>query len=120
MKRGMSDPSVDALMVQARQSYQRILAQWGLLNFTRDEMSRARASLRSGGLIRIDLEDIRFQAAVTRLRSRKDMSSQAVAAALHELLDAEYECDQSRWERDCYRAAMMEHSHFRLAVPKAP
>jgi hypothetical protein len=32
------DPSVDALMVQARQSYQKILAQWGLLNFTRGEL----------------------------------------------------------------------------------
>jgi hypothetical protein len=120
MKRKLSDPSVDALVVQAQQTYQRILAQWGLLNFTRDEMDRARASLRSGGLIRIDPEDIRFQAAVTRLRSCKDMSPQAVEAAVHGLLDAEYECDQSRWERDCHRAAMMEHAQFKLAVPKAP
>jgi hypothetical protein len=80
-------------------------------------LNRARASLRSEGLIRIDPEDIRFQAAVMRLRSRGDMSAQAVDAAVHELLDAEYECDQSRWERDCHHAAMIEHSHFKLAVP---
>ncbi len=119
-RRLSADPSVDALVVQAQQAYQKVLAQWGLLNFTRGEMARARASLRSGGLIRIDPEDIRFQAVITRLRSRKDMSSQAVEAAVHELLDAEYECDQSRWERDCHRAAMMEHAHFKLAVPQAP
>jgi hypothetical protein len=113
----MSDLSVDALMVQARQSYQKILAQWGLLNFTRGEKNRARASLRSGGQSRVSPEDICYQAAVTRLRSRGDMSAQAVTAALHELLDAEYECDQSRWERDCHHAAMIEHSHFKLAVP---
>ncbi|MCJ7544170.1 MAG: hypothetical protein MUP47_06330 [Phycisphaerae bacterium] len=120
MKRRLSAPSVDALVVQAQQSYQRILAQWGLLDFTRDEMARARASLRSAGQTRIDPEDICYQAAVTRLHSRDDMSAQAVAAALHELLDAEYECDQARWERDCHRVAMMEHSHFKLAVPKVP
>ena len=120
MKYRLSDPSVDALVVQARQSYQRILAQWGLLNFTRGEMARARASLRSAGHTRISPEDICYQAAVIRLHSRDDMSAQAVDAALHELLDAEYECDQARWERDCHRAAMIEHSHFKLAVPKAP
>ena len=120
MKCRPSEPSVDALMVQAQQSYQRILAQWGLLNFTRGEMARAHASLRSGGQARISPEDICYQAAVTRLHSRKDMSPQAVAAALHELLNAEYECDQSRWERDCHRAAMMEHAQFKLAVPKVP
>jgi hypothetical protein len=120
MKCGPSDPSVDALVIQAQQAYQQVLTQWGLLNFTRGEIARARASLRSEGLMRISPEDVRFQAAVARLRSRKDMLPQAVDAALHELLDAEYECDQSRWERDCHRAAMMEHAHFKLVVPKAP
>jgi len=120
MNRRPSDPSVDAMVVQARQAYQKVLAQRGLLNFTRDEIARARASLRSEGLTRIDPDDVHFQAAVMRLRSRKDMSPQAVDAALHELLDAEYECDQSRWERDCHRAAMIEHAHFKLVVPKAP
>jgi hypothetical protein len=120
MKRRPSDPSVDALVVQAQQSYQKILVHWGLLNFTRGEMARARASLRSAGQTRVGPEDICYQAAVTRLRSRGDMSPQTVAAALHELLDAEYECDQARWERDCHRAAMIEHSHFKLGVPKIP
>ena len=120
MKYRPSDPSMDALVVQARQSYQKILVHWKLLNFTRGEMTRARAFLRSAGQTRVGPEDICYQAAVTRLRSRGDMSPQTVAAALHELLDAEYECDQARWERDCHRVAMMEHSHFKLAVPKVP
>lgn len=114
------DPSVDALVVQAQQTYQRLLAQQGLLNFTRNEMARARSSLRSGGLTRIDPDDVRFQAAILRLRSRKDMPARAMDAAVRELLVAEYECDQSRWERDCFRAAMVEHSRFKLEVHKPP
>ena len=88
------------------------------------DSSQVRGSLRCGGQIRISPEDICYQAAVTQLHSRDGMSARAAEAALHEPLDAEYECDQARWERDCPRAAMMEHSHFKLAVPlvvpKAP
>jgi hypothetical protein len=124
MKYELADPSVDALVVQTQQTYQKVLVQWGLLDFTRNEMARARISLRSGGQTRIHLADARFQAAVTRLRSRKDISSQTVDAALRELMDAEYDCDQALWERDCHRVVMMKHLHFKraipLVVPKAP
>ena len=117
MKYELADPSVDALVVQTQQTYQKVLVQWDMLNFTRNEMARARASLRSGGQTRIQLADVRFQAAVARLRSRKDVSSQAVDAALRELIDAEYDCDQARWERDCHRTLMMKHLHFKRAIP---
>jgi hypothetical protein len=111
MKHKPSDPSVDALVVEARQAYRKVLARHGLLTFTPYEVARARAVMESRGDLRIAPDDIRFQASIARLRSR-NLSCQAVDDAVKELIDAERECDQAMWERDCHRASLMVHLHF--------
>jgi len=113
LKCELTDPSGDALVVQARQAYRRVLARHGLLIFKPEEVARARAMMESQGDSRISPDDIRFQASVIRLRSR-NLSREAVEEAVRELIEAECECDQARWERDCHRAALMEHLHFKL------
>ena len=113
MKYKLTDPSVDALVVQARQAYRKVLARHGLLIFEPKEVARARAMMDSQGDSRINPDDIRFQASVSRLQSQ-NLSRKAVDNAVRELLEAECDCDQARWERDCHRAVLMEHMHFKL------
>jgi hypothetical protein len=113
MKCRPSEHDLDALVVQARQAYRRVLARHGLLIFKPKEVARARAMMESQGDSRINPDDIRFQASVIRLRSR-NLSREAVEDAVRELIEAECECDQARWERDCHRAALMEHLRFKL------
>ena len=113
------DQFIDGSVAQARQAYRKVLSKQGLLKLTSKEVDVARSALRSRGQAHIAAEDIRFQAAITRLQSRKDMAPESQEQALREILAAEYDCDQSTWERDCHRAAMVEHLHCKLPV-KAP
>ena len=112
-KYGLSDPDMDASVVQARQAYRKVLARHGLLTFTSKEVAQARGAMEPKGNPWICPDDIRFQAFIMRLGER-NLSPEAVDIAVKELIDAELDCDQARWERDCHRAAMMEHLHFRL------
>ena len=96
----LSDPSMDALVVQARQEYRKVLTRHGLLTFTPNEVSQARAVMKSQGQPAANPDDIRFQASVARLRSGQ-ISREAGDIAVRELLNAEHDCDEARWERDC-------------------
>ncbi len=111
-RRGVSDPVVDDMVVQSRQAYRKVLARHGLLAFTAKEVSQARALAQEQDRSRINPEDIRFQACVNRLRAR-NLTRKALDDAVKELIEAEGECDQARWERDCHIAAMMTHSCFK-------
>ena len=111
-----SDPSMDALVVEARQAYRKVLARHGLLTFTAVEVEQARAVMESQGQSRMDPDDLRFQASVSRLGTR-NLSREALDVAVKELIEAEHECDQARWERDCHRATMLDHQHFRMPFP---
>lgn len=110
---GLTDPDMDASVIQARQAYRKVLARHGLLTFTSEEVAHARGQVESQGNPWAGPDDIRFQASIVRLKGRK-LSADAVDTAVKELIDAEFDCDQARWERDCHRAAMMEHLHFRM------
>jgi len=114
MKEMLLDSSTDGPVTEARKAYRNVLARHGLLNFSQPEVDTALAALQSQGTGRIGAGDIRFQAAVTRLKSRKGTSPQVVEGVLQELLDAEYDCDQAEWERDCHRWACLTHLNFRM------
>jgi hypothetical protein len=101
-------------VAHAQKAYREILARWGLQDFTQEELNHASAMLRAQKRTRIHADDIEFQAAFTRLESRSDLDPHAVEQALKQLLEAEYECDQAQWERDCHNAAVIYHSHLRL------
>ncbi len=97
----------------ASKAYRNVLAQHGLVDFSRQEIETARAALETQGCGRIGSRDIRFQAAITRLKSRKELSSHAVEGILHQLVNLEYDLDQAEWERDCHRRVSLSHLTFR-------
>ncbi len=101
------DPA-DALVIETRQAYRKVLSRHGLLDFTAPEVAQARAALKVPGNARTTRDDLRFQASVVRLKSR-NLSRKAVKDAVRELILAEIDCDQARWERDCHRAALQDH-----------
>lgn len=109
----MKHPRDDSA-AHARQEYNKLLARLGLVDFTPEEFDRARLVLESQGCRRITIQDLQFQAAAARLRSRTDLSLQAVEDAIKEILDAEYEYNQAVWERECFREASTEHSNFNM------
>ena len=104
------DLSPGESVVQARQAYRGILAKRGLADFSSAEVDTARSVLQVEGNTDIESDDLAFQAAMTRLQCRKNLPPQAMEELFRELILAEYECDQAEWERDCWRAADMEHS----------
>jgi hypothetical protein len=114
MKNTLSVPSPDGSVTAADMAYRDVLARNALVNFSRQEIELALAALQSLGCDGIGSRDIRFQAAVKRLQSRKDLSSEAVEDILQQLINAEYDLDQAEWERDCHRRASLSHSTFRL------
>ena len=101
---------------QAEQEYREILTRWGLEDLTKAEMDRAKAALIGQNRTRITPGDIQFQAACARLQARRDLTAQTVEAAVRELLEGEYVCDQAEWERSCLRTAAMAHSHYMVAI----
>ena len=105
-----SEPSVAG----ADMAYRDVLARNALVNFSRQEIELALASLKSLGCDGVGSRDIRFQAAVKRLQSRKDLSCEAVDEILQQLMEAEYDLDQAEWERDCHRRTSLSHSTFRM------
>ncbi|RPI59249.1 MAG: hypothetical protein EHM48_09170, partial [Planctomycetaceae bacterium] len=96
-----TEPSRDDV-AQARLAYQKLLVRWGLDDFSQNELNDAQGTLLSGGHPQASVEDILFQAAVARLEKRRDIKPATVENAFRELLEAEYECDQAEWERDCH------------------
>lgn len=112
MKRAAPDLTPDGSVAEARKAYRDVLARHGLVNFSREEIDAALSALRSQHGVRVASGDIRFQAAMARLKSRKDLSAQAVEDALDELVTAECECDQAEWERDCHRWACIAQATF--------
>ena len=114
-----SDLSPGDSVVQARQAYRGILTRRGLANFSPAEFDTARSVLRVEGRTDIESDDLAFQAAMTRLQCRKNLPPQAMEELFHELIVAEYECDQAEWERDCWRAADIEHSIHKVMAKKA-
>lgn len=109
----MKDPHDDSA-AHARQEYNKVLARLGLVDFSPEEFDRARLALESQGCTKISIQDLQFQAAAARLRSRTDLSPQAIEDAVKEILDAEYTYNQAQWERECFRAASMEQSNFKI------
>jgi hypothetical protein len=104
------DVSPGESVVQARQAYRGILARRGLADLSPAEVDSARSVLKIEGSTDIESDDLAFQAAMARLQSRKNLPPKAMEELFQELIVAEYECDQAEWERDCWRAADMEHS----------
>jgi hypothetical protein len=114
-----SDLSPGESVVQARQAYRGILAKRGLADLSSAEVDTARSVLQVEGNTDIESDDLAFQAAMTRLQCRKNLAPQAMEELFRELILAEYECDQAEWERDCWRAADMEHSIHKVLAKKA-
>ena len=114
MKHTLSELSSEGSVISAGKAYRNVLARHGLVGFSRQEIEGALTTIQSQGSGHVGSRDIRFQAAITRLRARKDLSPQTVEDVFHELLNAEYDCDQAQWERDCHRRASLFHSAFRL------
>jgi len=114
MKHTLSELSSEGSVTAAGKAYHNVLARHNLLDFSRQEVEGALATLQSQSYVSIGSRDIRFQAAISRLKARKNISPQTVEDVLHEILNAEYECDQAEWERDCHRRACLLHSIFRL------
>ena len=114
-----SDLSPGESVVQARQAYRGILTKRGLADFSPAEFDTARSVLKVQGNTDIESDDLAFQAAMTRLQSRKNLPAQAMEELFHEIIVAEYECDQAEWERDCWRAADIEHSIHKMLSKKA-
>ena len=114
MKHILSESSSGGSVASASKAYRNVLAQHGLVDFSRQEIKGAMARLQSQGCGHIASGDIHFQAAITRLKSRKDLSSQTVERILDQLVNAEYDLDQAEWERDCHRRVSLSHSTFRL------
>jgi hypothetical protein len=108
------ESSSDGSVAAADTAYRDVLARHALVSFSRQEIEGALATLQSLGCDGIGSRDIRFQAAVRRLQSRKDLSSKTVDDILQQLMDAEYDLDQAEWERDCQRRASLSHSTFRM------
>ncbi len=113
-----SDLSSGESVVQARQAYRGILTRRGLADFSPAEFATARSTLLVEGNTDIESDDLAFQAAMTRLQCRKNLPPQAMEELFHELIVAEYECDQAEYERDCWRAADMEHSVHKVLAKK--
>jgi len=109
-----SESSSGGSVASASQAYRSVLAQHGLVDFSGQEIRDALATLQSQGWGHFGSRDIRFQAAITRLRSRKDLSSGTVEGILHQLVNSEYDLDQAEWERDCHRQVSQLQSTFRL------
>jgi hypothetical protein len=114
-----SDLSPGESVVQARQAYRGILARRGLADFSTAEFATARTALRGQGNTDIESDDLAFQAAMARLQCRKNLPPQAMEDLFQEIIVAEYECDQAEWERDCWRAADIEHSIHKMLSKKA-
>jgi hypothetical protein len=114
-----SDLSPVETVVQARQAYRGILAKRGLANFSPAEFDTARTALKVEGGSDIEIDDLAFQAAMTRLQSRKSLPPHAMEELFREIIVAEYECDQAEYERDCWRAADIEHSIHKVMSKKA-
>ena len=110
----VSESSSGGAVASAGKAYRNVLARHGLVDFSSQEMAGALAALRSQGLSHTGNRDIRFQAAITRLTSRKNLSSQTVEGILQQLVDSELDLDQAEWEHDCDRRVFLSHSTFRL------
>jgi hypothetical protein len=110
MKHTLSESFSEGSVAAADKAYDNVLARHSLLDFSRQEVEGAKAALQSQGCDGIESRDIQFQASITRLKARKDLSPQTLEEVFHELLNAEYECDQAEWERDCHRRAFLSHS----------
>jgi hypothetical protein len=109
-----SSSSSETSVAAADMAYRDVLARNALVSFSRQEIELALASLKSLGCDGVGSRDIRFQAAVRRLQSRKDLSSEAIDDILNQLMQAEYDLDQAEWERDCHRRTSLSHSTFRM------
>lgn len=107
----------DGYVAEAFRAYREVLVRHDLLGLSQDEIHAASAALSSRSSP-AQPRDIRFQAAVTRL-SQKGTSAEAARAALQELMNAEQECDQALWERDCHRRVCLAHKGLRLPHPDA-
>jgi hypothetical protein len=114
-----SDLSPGESVVQARQAYRGILARRGLADLSAAEVDSARSVLQVEGNTDIETDDLAFQAAMARLQRRKNLPPQAMEELFRELIVAEYECDQAEYERDCWRAADVEHSIHKVLSKKA-
>ncbi|HUT59256.1 MAG TPA: hypothetical protein VNA25_15510 [Phycisphaerae bacterium] len=114
MKHILSESSSGGSVTAATKAYRHVFAQHGLVGFSRQEIEGALATLHLEGCGHIGSRDIRFQAAITRLRSREGLSSQTVEGIIHQLVNSEYDLDQAEWERDCHRRVSLSHSTFRL------
>jgi len=110
----LSESSSETSVAAANLAYRGVLARHELVSFSRQEIELATATLRSLGCDGIGSRDIRFQAAVRRLESRKDLAPGAVDDILQQLMSAEYDLDQAEWERDCQRRTSLSHSTFRM------
>lgn len=108
------EDSFNACVTEAFRAYRDLLARYDLQSLSREEIRAASDVLSSQSTGRIPAADIRFQAAATRLNSRKDISDRAAKAVLRELVAAEQECDQALWERDCHRLLCLSHHSFRM------
>ncbi|MFB3893793.1 MAG: hypothetical protein ACE15C_17415 [Phycisphaerae bacterium] len=112
-----TEVSRESALEEARRAQRNVLARWGLTKFDAKELSAARSELAAdGGLAGLAPEDIEFQAAVNRLKSRRNLTAADVERAIKELLAADYACDEAAWERDCEMALRMEHEHWRRAL----
>ncbi len=121
MKNILTESSSETSVAMADMAYRDVLARHALVNFSRQEIELALATLQSLDCDGVGSRGIRFQAAVNRLQSRKDLSSEAVDNILQQLMSAEYDLDQAEWERDCHRRTSLSHSTFRIpqAKPRA-
>lgn len=117
MKPIVHEPTRNDQVSQTRQAWREVLDRWGLQDFSKKELDKARAKLRPAE--RSHPEDVEFQAAIDRLESRRDLSSKTIEHAIKEILEAEYECDQAQWERDCHHAAVILHSQVKIPDMKA-
>ncbi len=117
MERILSESSSDGSVASAREAYRNILVHHGLMVFSRQEVKGSLATLQSQGCVAIKSRDIRFQAAVTRLKARKDISSKTVDDILQQLMHAEYDLDQAEWERDCHQRVSLLHATFTFRPP---
>ncbi len=113
MKHILPEASPVGTVAEASKAYRNTLAQHGLVDFTRQEIEEARSTLQSQGCGRIGSRDLRFQAAITRLKTRKDLGAHAVEGILRQLVNLEYDLDQAEWERDCHRRVSLSHLSFR-------
>ena len=110
----LSESFPETSVAAADTAYRDVLASHALVNFSRQEIELALTTLQSLGCDGVGSRDIRFQAAVGRLQSRKELSCEAVDGILRQLISAEYDLDQAEWERDCQRRTSLSHSTFRM------